>query len=61
MLDPNITKWVYCTVSDDCRLARYKDDVLRVNLHFKTRSGKRRLWLKYSIIFDEYYLTDLNF
>lgn len=61
MLNPNICKLVTVDVlADNAGIAVYRGHTLDIHLRNKTsiKPGRRRLWLKYSIMRDTYYLTD---
>lgn len=68
MINPNIHKRITVTVNEtitsisEYRLsnATYKNTPLRVMLRKKRKieTGKRRLFLKYSITGDQFYLSD---
>ena len=66
MLNPNINKLVTVQVlktahkSESKILAGYRGYELPVYLHKRLTlyAGNRRLWLRYSIMMDQYYLTD---
>ena len=66
MLNPNINKLVTVQVlktahkSESKILAVYRGYELPVYLHKRLtiHAGSRRLWLRYSILLDRYYLTD---
>lgn len=60
MINPNISKFVTVLVADDLETAQYKGRKLRLSLRGDrvVTPGKRRLYLKYSITFDDFYLSD---
>ena len=68
MINPNVSKLVTVYVprtfkrTDSEVYAFYKDRPLRVYLVHRVEllPGNRRLRLKYSILANEYYLTDLD-
>lgn len=59
MLNPNICKMVYVTVSKDRTIAMYRGKILDINdyRYPAPQPGNRRMYLKYSIMNDRYYLT----
>ena len=63
MLNPNICKMIYVNVYTDGRSfkAIYKDMVLDIHESGRlprVETGKRRLYLKFSIMSDSYYLAN---
>lgn len=60
MINPNICLFVYCKVAEDLRTANYQGFDISLSLRGdrKILPGRRRLWLKYSILNESYYLTD---
>jgi len=60
MINPNISRFVVCQVSSDLQTAIYKGLVLSVCLRGirNIKPGSRRLYLKYSIVNERYYLSD---
>lgn len=59
MINPNICKFVYVVVSKDRKTATYNGHVLEINdyRYPAPMPGNRRMYLKYSIMNDRYYLT----
>ena len=61
MINPNICKFVVCEVANNLETARYRGLDLPLSLYNnqrKIKPGKRRLYLKYSILSERYYLTN---
>ena len=65
MIDPNISKRVSVQIdrtietSDIWATAEYRGQKIDVVLYKRTlQPGPRRLYLKYSIVNEQYYLTD---
>jgi hypothetical protein len=60
MINPNLVKLVTVLVADDLKSAQYKGQTFRLVLFGERviQPGKRRLYLRYSIAFDEYYVSD---
>lgn len=67
MINPNISKLVYCTVAEDARKVKTAEIpgvsgslmVIERSTGRKIRTGKRRLYLKFSILLDQYYLSNV--
>lgn len=65
MINPNICKLVTVEVNkaeiskygNISQFASYKDHLIEISEYTEIKPGKRRLYLKYSIIRDRYYLT----
>ena len=67
MLNPNISKLVYCIVGEPvysqyskqvvAQHAEYRGVKLDISENVAVKPGRRRLYLKYSILRDQYYLT----
>ena len=60
MINPNISKFVIVEVSENLETATYKGFTLPLLLRGDrtVKPGRRRLWLKFSILNDRFYLTD---
>lgn len=66
MIDPTISKLVYCTVVEDSRKVKTGKIhgmsgplmVVERSTGRKVKVGKRRLYLKFSILLDQYYLSN---
>lgn len=57
MINPNILKLVTVIVADDMRDATYQGYLLPIHdMYLTKRPGKRRMWLRYSICNNCYYL-----
>lgn len=65
MLNPNICKRVTVSVNKAeiskygsiSQFAEYQGQLIEISEYTEIEPGKRRLYLKYSIISDRYYLT----
>lgn len=59
MINPNICKRVLVEVSADQKTAVYRGVTLEINDYRAPapKPGRRRMWLKFSIFSDKYYLT----
>lgn len=64
MINPNICKAVYCEVLlvNGRKVVKYKDSILELSLSAENvKLGNRRLYLKYSICNDRYYLCNRGY